>query len=166
MAQFIINLNASMPPSERFIVHMLDPTHMFVQPHVAQMIRSKIGEFRDQNSYEKPQWSIIPPLPFTPKVQRCVLIIWLIGWRCHAAPMVIWNNNTHLCFSLQILVYSSDFLCTSIEPFTLVPATLCGADKLWLPALRNAVVNSTLISEFFRISMWGCALVPMGPMPS
>jgi hypothetical protein len=43
---------------------------------------------------------------------------------------------------------------------------LCGADKLWLPALRNAVVNSTLISEFFRISMWGCALVPMGPMPS
>ncbi|RCV15578.1 hypothetical protein SEVIR_3G068800v4 [Setaria viridis] len=55
MAQFIINLNASMPPSERFIVHMLDPTHMFVQPHVAEMIRSKIGEFRDQNSYEKPQ---------------------------------------------------------------------------------------------------------------
>uniref|UniRef100_A0A804PSR8 General transcription and DNA repair factor IIH subunit TFB5 n=1 Tax=Zea mays TaxID=4577 RepID=A0A804PSR8_MAIZE len=55
MAQFIVNLNASMPPSERFIVHMLDPTNMFVQPHVAHMIRSKIGEFRDQNSYEKPQ---------------------------------------------------------------------------------------------------------------
>ena len=44
-----------MPASERFIVHMLDPTHMFVQPHVVEMIRSKIGEFRDQNSYEKPQ---------------------------------------------------------------------------------------------------------------
>ncbi|RLN30917.1 hypothetical protein C2845_PM05G10030 [Panicum miliaceum] len=55
MAQFIVNLNASMPASERFIVHMLDPTHMFVQPHVTEMIRSKIGEFRDQNSYEKPQ---------------------------------------------------------------------------------------------------------------
>ncbi|WVZ95777.1 hypothetical protein U9M48_041500 [Paspalum notatum var. saurae] len=55
MAQFIVNLNASMPASEKFIVHMLDPTHMFVQPHVAEMIRSKISEFRDQNSYEKPQ---------------------------------------------------------------------------------------------------------------
>ncbi|KAG0472906.1 hypothetical protein HPP92_014763 [Vanilla planifolia] len=38
----------------RFIVHMLDNTHMFVQPHVADMIRSKISEFRDQNTYEKP----------------------------------------------------------------------------------------------------------------
>ncbi|TKW27712.1 hypothetical protein SEVIR_3G275300v4 [Setaria viridis] len=55
MAQFIVNLNASMPALERFIVHMLDPTHMFVHPHVAEMIRSKIAEFRNQNSYEKPQ---------------------------------------------------------------------------------------------------------------
>lgn len=54
MAQFIVNLNASLPASQRFIVHMLDNTHMFVQPHVAEMIRSKIAEFRDQNSYEKP----------------------------------------------------------------------------------------------------------------
>ncbi|KAG0474699.1 hypothetical protein HPP92_014385 [Vanilla planifolia] len=54
MAQFIVNLNASLPASQRFIVHMLDNTHMFVQPHVADMIRSKISEFRDQNTYEKP----------------------------------------------------------------------------------------------------------------
>uniref|UniRef100_A0A0E0DKY8 General transcription and DNA repair factor IIH subunit TFB5 n=1 Tax=Oryza meridionalis TaxID=40149 RepID=A0A0E0DKY8_9ORYZ len=39
MAQFIVNLNASMPASDKFILHMLDPTHMFVQPHVADMIR-------------------------------------------------------------------------------------------------------------------------------
>ena len=31
---------------------------MFVQPHVAEMIRSKIAEFRDQNTYEKPAWFI------------------------------------------------------------------------------------------------------------
>ncbi|ONM02173.1 RNA polymerase II transcription factor B subunit 5 [Zea mays] len=49
MAQLIVNLNASMPPSEKFIVHML------VHPRVAEMIRSKISEFRDQNIYEKPQ---------------------------------------------------------------------------------------------------------------
>ncbi|KAJ3696988.1 hypothetical protein LUZ61_000693 [Rhynchospora tenuis] len=55
MAQFIVNLNNAMPANEKFIVHMLDSTHMFVQPHVAGMIRSKITEFRDQNSYEKPQ---------------------------------------------------------------------------------------------------------------
>ncbi|RWR89302.1 RNA polymerase II transcription factor B subunit 5 [Cinnamomum micranthum f. kanehirae] len=54
MAQFIVNLNASLPASQKFIVHMLDNTHMFVQPHVAEMIRSRIAEFRDQNSYEKP----------------------------------------------------------------------------------------------------------------
>ncbi|XP_009399492.2 general transcription and DNA repair factor IIH subunit TFB5-like [Musa acuminata AAA Group] len=54
MTQFIISFNASLPPSQRFILHVLDNTHMFVQPHVAEMIRSKISEFRDQNSYEKP----------------------------------------------------------------------------------------------------------------
>ncbi|RWV87163.1 hypothetical protein BHE74_00013974 [Ensete ventricosum] len=54
MAQFIISFNASLPPSQRFILHALDNTHMFVQPHVAEMIRSKITEFRDQNTYEKP----------------------------------------------------------------------------------------------------------------
>ncbi|XP_021901834.1 RNA polymerase II transcription factor B subunit 5 [Carica papaya] len=54
MAQFIINLNASMPASQKFIIHVLDSTHIFVQPHVAEMIRSAMAEFRDQNSYEKP----------------------------------------------------------------------------------------------------------------
>ncbi|KAH0456860.1 hypothetical protein IEQ34_014767 [Dendrobium chrysotoxum] len=54
MAQFIVNMNASLPASQKFIVHILDSTHMFVQPHVVEMIRSKIAEFRDQNTYEKP----------------------------------------------------------------------------------------------------------------
>ncbi|KAJ4712880.1 General transcription factor IIH subunit 5 [Melia azedarach] len=54
MAQFIINLNNSMPASQKFIIHILDNTHLFVQPHVTEMIRSAIAEFRDQNSYEKP----------------------------------------------------------------------------------------------------------------
>lgn len=56
MAQFIINMNASMPASQKFIIHVLDSTHLFVQPHVAEMIRSAISEFREQNSYEKPAW--------------------------------------------------------------------------------------------------------------
>ncbi|XP_042510354.1 general transcription and DNA repair factor IIH subunit TFB5 [Telopea speciosissima] len=54
MAQFIINMNSSLPASQKFIIHVLDSTHLFVQPHVAEMIRSAIVDFRDQNSYEKP----------------------------------------------------------------------------------------------------------------
>ncbi|XP_020244287.1 RNA polymerase II transcription factor B subunit 5 isoform X2 [Asparagus officinalis] len=54
MAQLIINMNSSLPASQKFIVHMLDSTHMFVQPHVAEMIQTKIAEYRDQNTYEKP----------------------------------------------------------------------------------------------------------------
>ncbi|OEL18473.1 hypothetical protein BAE44_0020509 [Dichanthelium oligosanthes] len=52
MAQFILDLNASMPESERFIVRMLDPTHMYVLPYVEQMIKSKVEEFRKHNSYK------------------------------------------------------------------------------------------------------------------
>lgn len=59
MAQFIINYNASLPTSHRFIIHILDNTHMFVQPHVADMIRNAISEFRDQISYEKPTWTML-----------------------------------------------------------------------------------------------------------
>ncbi|XP_065856396.1 general transcription and DNA repair factor IIH subunit TFB5 [Euphorbia lathyris] len=54
MTQFIINMNASLPPSQKFIIHVLDETHLFVQPHVSEMIRSAISEFREQISYEKP----------------------------------------------------------------------------------------------------------------
>ncbi|XP_062146791.1 general transcription and DNA repair factor IIH subunit TFB5 [Alnus glutinosa] len=54
MAQFIINLNASLPASQKFIIYVLDNTHLFVQPHVTEMIRSAMSEFRDLNSYEKP----------------------------------------------------------------------------------------------------------------
>lgn len=54
MAQFIINLNASLPASQKFIIHILDSTHLFVQPHVGEMIKSAIAEFRKENSFEKP----------------------------------------------------------------------------------------------------------------
>ncbi|EXC17844.1 hypothetical protein L484_023200 [Morus notabilis] len=54
MAQFIINMNNSLPASQKFIIHVLDSTHLFVQPNAAEMIRGAIAEFRDRNSYEKP----------------------------------------------------------------------------------------------------------------
>jgi TFIIH basal transcription factor complex TTD-A subunit len=100
MAQFIVNLNASMPASERFIVHMLDPTHMFVQPHVAEMIRSKIGgssgtrtAMRSHSEGSSHLTICIVSLP--PKAGYLALISagtaiqWLLGWHCHASPMMI-----------------------------------------------------------------------------
>ncbi|WJX20330.1 TFIIH complex subunit tfb5 [Trifolium repens] len=54
MAQYIINMNASLPPSDKFIIHILDTTHMFIQPHVDLMIRTQISKFREDNTYVKP----------------------------------------------------------------------------------------------------------------
>ncbi|KAK4435154.1 General transcription and DNA repair factor IIH subunit TFB5 [Sesamum alatum] len=54
MAQFIINMNAALPQSQKFIIHVLDNTHIFVRSDVAGMIRSAIATFREQNTYEKP----------------------------------------------------------------------------------------------------------------
>ncbi|KAI3823674.1 hypothetical protein L1987_05114 [Smallanthus sonchifolius] len=54
MAQFIINYNASLPQSQKFIIHVLDGTHLFVSSNVDGMIRSAIQEFREKNTYEKP----------------------------------------------------------------------------------------------------------------
>ncbi|GAA0162851.1 general transcription factor [Lithospermum erythrorhizon] len=54
MAQFIINLNATLPHNQKFIIHVLDSTHLFIKPDMAGTIRTAISEFRDQNTYEKP----------------------------------------------------------------------------------------------------------------
>ncbi|VFQ70774.1 unnamed protein product [Cuscuta campestris] len=54
MAQFIINMNKSLPQSQKFILHILDDTHLFVRSDVGGMIRSAVSDFRDSNSYEKP----------------------------------------------------------------------------------------------------------------
>ena len=54
MAQFIINFNNSMPNAHKFIIHILDDTHLFVQENVVEMIRKKVQDFRDQNTFEKP----------------------------------------------------------------------------------------------------------------
>ncbi|KMT06518.1 hypothetical protein BVRB_7g156920 [Beta vulgaris subsp. vulgaris] len=54
MAQFIIHMNGSMPANQKFIIRVLDDTHLFVQPHAAEMIRSAMSEFREANTYEKP----------------------------------------------------------------------------------------------------------------
>jgi TFIIH basal transcription factor complex TTD-A subunit len=76
-----------MPASERFIVHMLDPTHMSVHPHVAEMIKSTIAEFRGQNNYEKPHLRIILPsisrVTLSSDIELCCKMD-----GCHVSPTV------------------------------------------------------------------------------
>ncbi|GJM94316.1 hypothetical protein PR202_ga10954 [Eleusine coracana subsp. coracana] len=55
MGQLIVNLNASMPTSERFIVRVLDSTHILVLPHAEGMIKRRIQVFSKHNTYVKPQ---------------------------------------------------------------------------------------------------------------
>ncbi|KAL2899805.1 General transcription and DNA repair factor IIH subunit TFB5 [Bienertia sinuspersici] len=47
-------MNSSLPSNQKFIIRVLDNTHLFVQPHVAEMIRVAIAEFRESNTYGKP----------------------------------------------------------------------------------------------------------------
>ncbi|EYU21720.1 hypothetical protein ABFS83_01G083400 [Erythranthe nasuta] len=54
MTQFIINMNASLPQSQKFIIHVLDNTHLFVRSDMGGMIKSAIATFREANTYEKP----------------------------------------------------------------------------------------------------------------
>ncbi|KAL1542058.1 hypothetical protein AAHA92_26198 [Salvia divinorum] len=40
MAQFIINMNASLPQSQKFIIQVLDNTHLFVRPDMGDLSRN------------------------------------------------------------------------------------------------------------------------------
>ncbi|KAF7149820.1 hypothetical protein RHSIM_Rhsim02G0196200 [Rhododendron simsii] len=60
MAQFIINLDNSLPPSQKFIIHILDSTHLFVQPHVSEMIRSSKGTLQEKHLKNKTKLVIGP----------------------------------------------------------------------------------------------------------
>ncbi|KAG9155504.1 hypothetical protein Leryth_009929 [Lithospermum erythrorhizon] len=46
MAQFIINLNATLPHNQKFIIHVLDSTHLFIKPDMAGTIRTA-DKFQD-----------------------------------------------------------------------------------------------------------------------
>ncbi|XP_048497126.1 general transcription and DNA repair factor IIH subunit TFB5-like [Beta vulgaris subsp. vulgaris] len=54
MAQFIIHMNVHCQQNQKFIIRVLDNTHLFVQPHAAEMIRSAMSEFKEANTYKKP----------------------------------------------------------------------------------------------------------------
>jgi TFIIH basal transcription factor complex TTD-A subunit len=54
MKQFIVSINDQLPNAQKFIIYDLDDTHLFVQPHVADMLQNKVKDFLDKITYEKP----------------------------------------------------------------------------------------------------------------
>ena len=102
MAQFIINMDNSLPASQKFIIHVLDNTHLFVQPHVTEMIRSAIAEFREQISYEKPTW-----IRFSKYTDKCIglpfsFVLYLLHF-----VQVAGSKNFHMnkwCYLLEMVM--------------------------------------------------------------
>lgn len=104
MAQFIINMNASMPQSQKFIIHILDNTHLFVQPNMAEMIRSAIAEFRDQISYEKPAWLHFFLFLFAVLCERCN------GVENFVSSLIVSSTGQSAYFSVKRARLSNDML--------------------------------------------------------
>jgi hypothetical protein len=74
---------------------------MFIQPHMGEYIRSKIAEFRDQNSYEKPTWRAIiyphcdvqTPSRYTYTHRLYSSVEWLQAEH-HGSLVMFWNDNS------------------------------------------------------------------------
>jgi TFIIH basal transcription factor complex TTD-A subunit len=54
LTQFIISLNEQAPASEKFINHILDDTHLLVQPHKLEDIQQRVRTFQESNTYTAP----------------------------------------------------------------------------------------------------------------
>lgn len=53
--EFILSLNDSKPTNERFVIHDLDDTHLFVQPTVVEWLEKRLKEFHEENTYQPPR---------------------------------------------------------------------------------------------------------------
>jgi TFIIH basal transcription factor complex TTD-A subunit len=54
LTQFIISLDEQAPASEKFINHILDDTHLLVQPHKVEEIQQQVRSFQEANTYTAP----------------------------------------------------------------------------------------------------------------
>ena len=53
--EFIISLNEGKPTNERFIIHDLDDTRLFVQPSVVNWLEQRLKQFNEENTYQPPR---------------------------------------------------------------------------------------------------------------
>ena len=49
--QFVISVNDAQSPEDRFIVSILDPTHLFVKETAVPMLKERLNELMDENTY-------------------------------------------------------------------------------------------------------------------
>jgi TFIIH basal transcription factor complex TTD-A subunit len=58
LTQYIISLNEQAPASEKFINHILDDTHLLVQPHKVDELQNKVRAFQESNTYTAPSGAV------------------------------------------------------------------------------------------------------------
>ena len=54
MKQFVISLNESRIPSEKFIIADLDDRTLLIQPQAQEFLQEKLQVFVDENQYQPP----------------------------------------------------------------------------------------------------------------
>ncbi|GJP34910.1 hypothetical protein CLOM_g19390 [Closterium sp. NIES-68] len=54
MAQYIIFLDSKRGGAEKFILQVLDDTHMLIHAEAADMVQKMCRDWMDANTYEKP----------------------------------------------------------------------------------------------------------------
>ncbi len=48
-------MNEGKPTNERFIIHDLDDTRLFVQPSVVNWLEQRLKQFNEENTYQPPR---------------------------------------------------------------------------------------------------------------
>ncbi len=51
--QFVLSLNDEKPPAEKFVIVDLDDTHLLVQEAAVDMIKKRIADFMDENTFQR-----------------------------------------------------------------------------------------------------------------
>ena len=54
MAQYIIFLDSKRVGADKFVVKVLDSTHLLIQPEAAETVQRLCRQWMDANTYEKP----------------------------------------------------------------------------------------------------------------
>ena len=54
MAQYIIFLDSKRVGADKFVVKVLDSTHLLIQPEAADTVQRLCRQWMDENTYEKP----------------------------------------------------------------------------------------------------------------
>ncbi|KAI8468041.1 MAG: TFIIH subunit TTDA/Tfb5 [Monoraphidium minutum] len=52
--ELLIHENSKAAPNNKFLISVLDDTHLFVKPDKVEFVQEKVREFNDRNVYQPP----------------------------------------------------------------------------------------------------------------